>query len=123
MTTTELTELLKEHLRRATEEGGNATLDIAWIDGRGTPTGRSDYYRVYIWESDNRWGAFAPGRPRRIDVTFHAAKALGYRYSERRGALLRTGCGYSKEHDIAQGLAGLVDAALFSEGSYGWVTR
>lgn len=104
---------LKEALTDCGPKGAS-TLEIRWVGGGATSTGRSDYFELYVWSMTS--GRPEPG----YSVTLNAAKAMGYRVNKAREAILMTGCGYSKPLDLAMGLARLVghDLHVVSSGQF-----
>ena len=104
-------------LRRALADcgpNGGSTLEIRYVGGGGTPTGRSDYYELRTW-------SVVDGRPQsRFWLTRIAATALGLRFNKAREALLMTGCGYSKSGELADCLTHLAGHPVFcvSPGSF-----
>jgi hypothetical protein len=110
---------LKEWLVKAGPEG-SATVHIQWASGGPTSSGRTDRYEVRLWEFADTWvgrdhsGRPAPMRPMpTLWLTFHVARALGYRFSEKSETMVLTGYGYSKAHQIASDLARLVGHPIF----------
>jgi hypothetical protein len=109
---------LKEWLVKA-GPGGSATVHIQWVSGGPTSSGRTDRYEVRLWEHAGTNYAAAgetvlTTRPQpTMWLTFHVARALGYRFNARHEAVVLTGYGYSKSHEIACSLARLVGHPIF----------
>lgn len=102
---------------KACRPTGNATLEIRWVGGMPTSTGRSDYYELRVWRIlPDRDGK---KRPRCSEwLTMNAAILLGYRFNKSREAVQVGGCGFNKAHQIASELAHAAGHALYVEGAY-----
>jgi len=94
---------------------GGSSLEIRYVGGGSSPTGRSDYYELRVW-------SVIEGRPQsRVWLTRMAAVALGLRFNKAREALLMTGCGYSKSSELADDLARVAGHPIFcvAPGAFG----
>lgn len=116
MTKTEQQETRKKlaELLLATNQKHRGAILIDWVGGQATNTGRTDYYTVRLLEIGTH--------TKRPMVTAHlsrlAAKAYGYRYNSKREAIVMTGCGYNKAHELAHSLARLAGHAIPTEGQW-----
>lgn len=114
----EVGELLKTALHEAAKKRSGMTIAIRNVGGGATPTGRTDYYEVTAL-------GMRDGKPdESLWLSRLVARALGYRYNERREAISVPGCGFSKSHELSTALAHLAGKPICVQTERGraWVS-
>lgn len=105
-TNNEIRKSLQSSLKRAGQKG-KGTIVIRYLEGRGTPSGRSDYFDIRLFETVN-------GRPREIAwITRLIYLNTSWRWNEKRKALMLSGYGYCKSQEIAEVLVRIAGHAIY----------